>query len=274
MKRTLAAALAAAIGIGAWCMGAGETAPAGVSFEVQGLRIVKPAPGGNDKMRAFNWLPSTTVALLVTVPEGGLVAFDDDGSKVTSFTDDKGKDLSKPETKDSFQDKASFQTSPTISEDGKQCSTEITAPGVPTKGATALTISGKIGFQIATQKKEFTAEKVALQAGTKISAGPIALTIARAGKPEWGGSEGTFSVTLQAKQDLDSIAHIQFFDAAGKKIEASRASTGRSAVMGAVTVDWEYNLKAKVETAKIVITYWTDMKKVALPVSLTVGVGL
>ena len=44
-------------------------------------------------LRAFRWRKGTTVALLVTVPEGGLIAVNRDETKVAKMTDDRGTDL-------------------------------------------------------------------------------------------------------------------------------------------------------------------------------------
>lgn len=273
--RTLALIIVALAALPASAALAGEAAPAGITVTAQGLRIIKAPPGGNDKLRAFNWSPGTSVALLVTAPAGGLVSFDREASKVTAFTDDKGTDLTKSEAKQKFMwDKTGFEMMPSFSDDGKQCATEVRAPGVPAAGATLLNVAGEIALQVATQKKDFAAENVALKPDTKIAAGPIPFTITKTGKPEWGGDDAAFAVTLEAKQDLHNVAEVQFFDAAGKKIEAKRGSSSRMGFMNNVTVTWEYNLKAKAETAKIVITYWMDMRQVSVPFALRLGVGL
>ena len=194
---------------------------------------------------------------------------------MTSLADDKGKDLAKAEVQQRFgRHEAAFEPGGTISEDGKYCTMEVTAPGVPTKGATTLTLSGQAVLRVATQKKDFAAENVALKPGTTVKAGPISFSITRAGKSEWGGSGSAFSVTFETKQNLDAVADIQFFDAAGKKIEAERTAWGTMGFAGNVTAQWTYDLKRKVDSAKIVIWYWTDMKKVTVPLDLTVGVGL
>ena len=73
-----------------------------LSVAALGLRIVRPAPDGNEECRAFNWDAGTTVVLILSSADGGLVALDRDASKVTSFTDDQGKDLTKAEVKGGF----------------------------------------------------------------------------------------------------------------------------------------------------------------------------
>jgi hypothetical protein len=252
---------------------AAAAATAAATFEASGLRIVKPVPGGDDHLRGFNYSPGTSLGILVTAAQGGIIAIDGDASQVASVTDDKGKDLTKPDIKSEFgDDKAEFGMMPEISADGKRCQMEVNAPGVPTKGATALSVTGTVVLQMATQKKDFTADKVVFKPGAQIKAGDIAFTVESVDKPE--GDDSDFSVTLAAKQSLDSVAEIQFFDAAGKKIESARNSSMRSGFGDSVSVTWKYGLKTKVAPAKLVVSSWTDLKKVTLPVNLTVGVGL
>ncbi|MBN1669663.1 MAG: hypothetical protein JXR37_01435 [Kiritimatiellae bacterium] len=272
-SRIMAAVWGAVVGIAAWGVAANAAEPADVTVEVHGLRIVKPTPGGNQKMRAFNWSPGTTVALLLTVPGGGLLGLDPDASRVKAIMDDKGKDLSKPDVPSKFGGNTpKFGMMPTVSEDGKLCSAELTAPGSPTKGATQLTIAAEVALWVATQKKDFTAEKVALKPGATISAGPIPFTIKSAGKPEWG--DAALSVAIQAKKKLDDIADIQFFDAQDKKVDANRGQTESMGFGDRVTVTWTYALSRKVDSAKIVVSYWTDKHQVTVPLRMTVGMGL
>ena len=50
MQTRIVATLAAVIAMSSWGVAADGTAPPGATVEVQGLRIVKPAPGGNDNL--------------------------------------------------------------------------------------------------------------------------------------------------------------------------------------------------------------------------------
>jgi hypothetical protein len=291
--------ITALLGIGAIIGGSVTTAygaDAPITVAVQGVRIIKPLLEGSDDLRAFGEPPGATVALLLTAPDGGLVLFDGDSSHVTSCVDDKGKDLTNPEPGgevDGEPEIPNFGPFPTFRNDGRHCSLELSVPGVPTKGASVLTVSGKVVVKVAKRKKDFAAETVALKVGTVIDAGPIPLRIKRAGQPQWGGNE-PLGVMFEAKQNLDSIATIRFFEGTGKEIEAKEVSRnhGRlspgdvvTAVLGnhsdhATTKPaWsfsaiEYRLKTKVDSAKVVITYWSDMKPVAVPFDLTVGLGL
>ena len=56
--------------------------------QVCGIRVVGQGYENDEELlRAFHWRKGTTVALLVTVPEGGLIAVNRDETKVT--TDDR-----------------------------------------------------------------------------------------------------------------------------------------------------------------------------------------
>ena len=88
-----------------------------------------------------------------------------------------------------------------------------------------------------------------------------------------------FGIEFYAKQSLDAVIRMRFFDAAGKEIESeqggrssSKYSDGGPASEPEETI--EYQLKTAVDTAKIVITCWTDLKEVAVPLELKVGMGL
>jgi hypothetical protein len=276
MKANIIASLAIFIGISAWAIAADDSTQSDITIEAHGLRIGKPVPGYNDDELTFDRMPpGTSVGLLIKVPQGGLVVFDCDSSKLKSFIDDKGKDLTKPDIKKEYGLLPPFEVVPHISEDGKLCRATLTVPGIPAKDATKMTISGEVVMKIATQKKDYSAEKIELKKDTKINAGPIPLNITRVGKPELSGGEYNFAIVLEAKQNLDSIADIQFFDAAGKKIESNRCGVSWDNLkpMNDYTVSWEYQLKDKVDAAKIVITYWDDMKTVVVPFNLKIGVG-
>jgi hypothetical protein len=259
----LAAALA---GVAA----AGEPAAPGV--QACGVRVV--APGPEEEMRAFNWTPGVTVALLVNVPGGGVIDVEDDVSKLTVFRDDKGKDLLKSGGGEGVFERAGFGMMPQISKDGRLVLLEAQAPGCPTKGAAALRLSGEAVLRVASKTEEFAAQNVAIKPNTPIQAGPIPFTVFSVGKPDFGGEEYQLQVGLQARKEVSSVADIRFFDAAGKKLEVQRSMTSSTGDGVNATVQWLYLLKDKPDAVKVVITYWTDMRQVRIPFDLSVGLGL
>ncbi len=253
-------------------------APAGTTVELRAIRVETAAPQGYDELVGVTWEIGTTASILITLPNGGIIAFDERASKVTSFKDDQGKDMLAGAEKDSFRGPG-IGNFPKVSKDGKKLAFNAYSKTVPTKGAKSLAIVGEAILQAATQKQDFTAPNVALKDNTEFNAGGIAFTIAKAGKPEasfgFGGQDKKeFAVTLRAKQDLGDVVDIKFLDGAGKNLEATRG-TGSTMRFGAiVTVEREYQFKAKTETATIVVTRWTDLKQLKIPFTFTVGLGL
>lgn len=260
------------------CMGAmawaGQTAFAedGASkteLTACGLRVVPKPYEGNDMMRAFNAFEGTSLAILVHQPSGGLISFDSDASKIESFTDDKGKDLLKSSSDFGMP---ALPMSPDFSEDGKAVIIEVNGGQTPAKGATSLNVKGKLIFKAATQKKSYTHKDLELKADAKVNAGPIEMTIGRAGKPEWG--EEPLEIVLQAKKRLDEIASIRFLDADGKEIESSPSGSMTMAFGDDVSVERSYALTKKVDKVTVEISYWTDMKDLEVPLDLTASLGL
>jgi len=262
--------------------------PAGVApaadaprVKVCGLRIVAKGYGqGMSGLRPLNGMEGASLAVLVHVPDGGLISFDKKASKLAQFVDDKGTNLLQPVRKagrSRFQfgsGRPVFGPFPKISKDAKAAMMEISAGRVPAKGASKLTAKGTFVFKRATAKKTATHKNVALKPGAKIKAGPASFEVTKVGKPKWSMGGAKFAVTLKTTQDLSMIAKIRFQDAAGKEIKARLGSTTTMGMFGARTVTREYHLSKKLDRATVVVEYWQDMQTVKVPFSVTASVGL
>jgi hypothetical protein len=239
------------------------------TVEVRGLRVVAAGYGdGMRGLRAFNWSKGVTLALLVQIPDGGIIDLDDDASKLDKFTDDKGTNLL---VGGDTWGKVGIGGFASISKDGKACLAELNGKSVPIKGATQVWASGTLVLKCASKKKTVQHKKIALKKGTKIP-GAIPFTIDKVGKPDWG--DAALQVTLAAKQDLSSVAEIKFFDAQGKEIESSSAGSSSMRMGPVVNIKRSFNLKKKATNVTIAVTYWTDMRIVKLPFNVKTGVGM
>jgi len=240
---------------------------------VVGLRIIGPGYGDNMHMRAFFKQPGTTVALLVKSPKGGLIELDRKVSRVATFTDDKGTDMTKSVKRGKWgTKKAGFGAFPKISKDTKACLVELHSPIVPAKGAKIVKAAGTLVFKTATKKKTFKQTGVVLKVGTKIKAGKIPFEIVKTGKPKWGKAKLT--ITLKTNRDILDIAAIRFLDAADKPIKSTGAGGSAMRMGKNVTVNRSFNLFRKVESVTVAIDYWMDMKVVKVPFSVKTTVGL
>lgn len=248
---------------------AGEVdSPPPITVETCGLRVVAPTSEGAGDLRAFNQFAGTTVALQVVRPSGGLISFDRDASRLEIFADDRGTNLL---VKKGFMSPG-FGAWTRISDDGRVAMLEVNGGALPSSGARQIDIKGNLVFKVATEKKTFQQKKVSLTAGTKIQAGPIAFTIKEVGKPGWG--DEPVQITLEAKQEVDSLFSVRFLDDAGREIKSAAASSSRMKMFNSVVVEKSYRLAEKVDSLTIELTYWMDMQTVELPLDLSASVGL
>jgi hypothetical protein len=235
-----------------------------------------------EELRAFNFDEGTTLALLVTVPEGGLVSVNTEKMR-SRLTDDKGTDLTAARAAFGMH----LQMPPQISPEGKACLIEVSGQRAPAKGAAALTAAGTIYLQCGSRQESARQANVPLKPGTKIAAGPIPFEISKVGKPEFSfefpgmsNQRGPtppaekFEVTLLAHQDCSKIASIAFLDAAGKDLGAKPGSSSSMGMGGMMTVEKSFILAKKVDTATILVTYWADLKEVAVPFDVKATLGL
>jgi hypothetical protein len=233
-----------------------------------GLRVVAEAYEGESEMRPFYQDNGTTVVLEVVRPEGGLIAFDENASKLVSFTDDKDTRLL---TRTGFG-RSGFGMMTKISSDGKAALIEINGNELPAKEAREIRISGTLVFTAATKTKAYQQADVPVKEGTQINAGPIPLKITGTGKPEWG--DEPLQITLEARQDLQGLASIRFLDSDGKEIEAADAGRSRMSFGNQVQEERSYNLKRKVDKVTVEVTYWTDKQELKVPMEVVARLGL
>ena len=245
-----------------------EAAGPNARVEARGVRVVGPAYGDEmGGLRAFNWSQGVSLAVLVEMPEGGLIAFDDDKSKLVALTDDKGASLLKGEE---FHEGFGMMTS--ISDDGKACLVEINGQGLPGKDASRIRAAGTMVFRCGSTKKTFQDANVAVKVGAKVNAGAVPFEITEVGKPDWG--DEPLQIKLTTHQEIPEIAEIKFLDNAGREIESSQAGTMTTTMFNKVTVERYFNLSRKTDSLAVAITYWTDMKTVSVPFSVEAGLGL
>jgi len=258
--------------------------PAAPKVEVRGICIAGAAYGSGMEALSFYSVKGTTVVLLVTVPEGGLIAADSEKMKLDKLTDDKGTDLT---AATGTAGEMRMAPMPRISKDGKACLVELNGPQLPAQGATAILASGTIALKCGSKKETARQENVALKPGTKVSAGPVAFDISKVGKPQFsfgfmgrGAAPSTtppaeeLEVTLHATQDCSAIANIAFLDAAGKDLGARSGSSMTMSGLGMKSVEKSFVLPKKVDAATIVITYWADLKEILVPFDVKATLGL
>ena len=224
------------------------------------------------------------MALLVTVPEGGLIAVNRDETKITRMTDDRGTDLTVSSKEAAREPQVSRGAQ--VSADGKACIIEVNGQEAAAVGADYIAVAGTISLKCGSRKEIGRQEKVELKPGTEVTVGGMSFTISKTGKaprtfelpkPDETATETppAFEVTLQTKQDWSDIANVTFLDAAGKDLGARAGSTGSASAGGRVlTAVKSFILPQQAETATIVVTGWEEFKDVEVPFDLKATVGI
>jgi hypothetical protein len=239
-------------------------------WNVQVVGVMVVAPEGGKDNRSFCWKPGTTVSASLTLSAGNIVKLNQEESKLISFTDDKGTDLTAgPQSQDPFNKPGiSFQ----FSEDGKAAAIfDMKASGQPAKGATSLNISGTLNAQIAGSTKQFTVENVEMKTNVSFTLGDLPLRISEVGtnRNAWMAKDYKYSITFSSPRDMEGISSLEFFDAQGNKIPARKSSWGG----GFLGYMMQFDIKQNVDRAKIVANCWQDLKTVDVPISIKTGVG-
>lgn len=266
LRTTVLAVAVLTVGI---CCQAGQT----ISVEARGISVAGPGYGDfMDGVQPFHNNGGTRVALMLLAPDGGLLSFNENASKVSTFQDDKGKNLLLTKQK-TFRGPG-FSAFPKISKDTKACILEVHSPEVPTKGAVEITLVGEAVMLTATQKQDFPVENVALKSGTIFKGGELNFEIKKCAKSEFD-PKFPLEIEFAFKQDTTTLVGLKFFDAAGAEVACQRGGSSRMSFGNNINETVTFRLKQALPAAsKIVVTTWMDMKEVRIPVSVKVGPGL
>ncbi len=247
-------------------------APAQTQVAIKGLRIVAEPYNADSSMRPFNWFDGTTLVLQITHPDGGLIVFDHDASRLDRFVDDRGTDLlAKQQDPGQAFSASGFEREADISGDGTTALLELSGPSLPTDGATTIQAEGTAVFHTATSQTTFAHDGLVVRPDEEFSVGPIAFILTESGKPAWGSDP--LEVTIETKQDTAPIAAVRFFNTNGDRIAASRTGTMTWGVLGKTTTQFTYSLGQEAKTLAVEIDYWTDMVKTEVPFDVSASVG-
>jgi hypothetical protein len=269
-------------------------------IEVVGLTVEKVATAPKSEARAVGnggmMVPGptmrlgrfiqegTTVSLHVAIPGRTITGFDDKESKLTVFKDDKKTDLAKakPKPKDAG---VGFNFGPgnspltaEIEPGGHSCYVDVKGPAVPAAGAGRISLKADLVFKCGEGEKTDEQKDVALTDGTKITVGPVPMTV----KPGQGfgvnlpgqpaANQGT-NITLRTERPLTAIKSVAFFGADGKEIKSQKTGFSGGGFGENIQMDTWYRLEKKVDKVGVKVTYFEKIVNLSVPVDLSVGIG-
>ncbi len=239
---------------------AAPSAPAAApQISATAIRVVGPGLGANgSELRPFNEQPGTTVALSVQAPRGsGIVAIDDDASKLEAFSDDKGQSLLEEGRVGPF---------PKVAEDGSVALFEVEVRARPSTGATSVSVQGTIAMTVAGGSKPIRAASVRLEEGQSFKIGSATLTIGET-SVEGDARKITFGLPRSV---LSTIREVRFFDAKNAPIEARRTGSGYFNEKAQLEVE----AQTKDKTATVEFEMWQNLRTIKVPFKVQAGLGL
>ena len=243
---------------------AGATAVAGVqdravTVEAAGLRIVQPPYNDEQQMRAFNQHPGTHLAVLIQVPQGGLIDIDDGASELAAFTDDRGTDLL---AGDRRFGRTGVGRRARISSDGRAALVTINGPNQPAPEATGIRAEGVLKLSRAEGTETATADRVALEPDTSFTLDGRQFTVSRVER-----IFGERMVRFRTDMPIDEIATMRFLDAEGNDI------TGSGRMHGGAVIGRSIDADADVSELTVQVELYRGMDTVSVPLELEVSIG-
>jgi hypothetical protein len=202
----------------------GQAAPApDVSVQAIGLRVVAESPDKDLTMGALGAMgKGTSLVLLVQSKGKQIVKLDELGSSLRVLQDDKGTDLRGAPSKAAGLSTAAFGPQSSVfqmpafgfmqtSKDGKAGLIEVNGGSLPAKGSAGIKAEGTLKLSLGSEKTTQRQQSVPLKEGTKITVGPVPLTIVKV--EQAAGAAGAkaepkvaFTITPEAGQALGGVA--------------------------------------------------------------------
>ncbi|MGD0383120.1 MAG: hypothetical protein ABSA77_06325, partial [Thermoguttaceae bacterium] len=250
--------------------------------ELISLRIDKTAPGEN--IARMGGHPGTSLAFWIADPENRLVAFNQKESKIESFVDDKGTDLSElmpgPFVWSRFGEFRGNRVSP----GGYQV--EVGGDSFPAPGATKISLKATLVFRRASNEKTIEEKDVPVKSGRKVKAGSLQLSIEamseeklKENEPRNRGFRGNdlpetkMGISLAASEPLESIKSVLFFNPKGDEIKITTSGQSENSALLWKTYARDFWLAEKHDAVTVKITYYENVETLKMPLSVDTGLG-
>lgn len=238
-------------------------------IEVKGVKIISDGYGTDiDGLKPFNQFKGTSIACLVTLPNGGIIKFDQDNSRINEFIDNLGTNL----INDQIPIGSGIGMMHQVSSDRKAVMFEINGLNLPNNKATSIKAKGYVSLKTANHKKQYKIDGVAIKIGTKFNIAGIHLEISKIGKPKWG--DGVVTIEFNSKYDMSKIAGIKFYDTKSVLIKSSSGGSGIQTMDKIKTYERSYTLHKQHDFLNLSITCWDDMKTIKVPFDINTSIGL
>lgn len=205
-----------------------------------------------DGFKTFNSEKGTVMAVIISVTEGSIVAFDADKAKFTLG--------GKP---------AEVRFGGDISNDHKHLKLEVeTSAAITTAELATLKLDGTLSITTATGSMEIKSDPFKVKPGTQVTFTTTKLPAERSLAIEESWSDDPFQVSFKSNRTFDEFINIAFTGADGKLLESSRDTSSTMTMMGKTTAHVSYTFKQKTDKLVMVLSAWTGCESKPLKISL------
>jgi hypothetical protein len=252
---------------------AGPTKAPDRGVELVGLSVAKPKPGDKfGRSMASGLQAGTRLHLQIRRPDVSIVDLDTEASKLETFTDEKGTDLSKADR--AGWKSRSWLSWPEVSKDGHTASFGVTSKRVPAAGAKELHLKAAIVLRCGSAVKNAEVKDLALKKGSKLAAGSLTMTVKSV--QDGGGWDEDTKMTLEltSRRPFTPVKKLTFLAPDGKEIKHHLQGRGSASFGGSTTYTRSYALARKVEAATVRIEYYSKVQTLTVPVDVAAGLGL
>ncbi len=264
---------------GAASASASPSAVGDTKIEIMGLQIARPVPPSREPQGGFTIMAGpfgsggTTLNLLLANPKRNIIGMDSKKSRIAALVDDKKTNLLETAKRDNDFGGSMFgPLQLNVAPGGHQCTLEVKAPQIPARGATTIQLDALVVLQCGADEKTVEQKGLALKQGSKITVGPVPMTVERVEDSNFGDSK--MMVSLSATKSVDAIKEVAFLAADGSPIKHEQTGRGQSGFGGNITYETSYGLAQKVDSVTIKVTFFNKVEELPVPLKMQIGVGL
>jgi hypothetical protein len=224
----------------------------------------------------------TSLTFLVTASKGCIVGIDYANCKLIAFRDDIGKDLGESFRK-GLLDKVRGNPNPPRWVQGQQGGADrnvwrimVGSPDMPSEGALAITLKGKVAFVFSAKEKTAKVKDIELKAGRKLDFGGIKMEITAVPDGWMGGmpvTPDTTSFGIKWEQEGEILKELRFLRADGTEIQAMLRGSSQNGNEGRMSVSRFFVINEKIAKVSVSVTYFDETRRVGVPIDITTGVG-
>lgn len=233
---------------------------AGIEVKPAGMQVVwNDGAEHFNGFKTYNSKPGIQVVLMLFTDGERFVAMDNKASKI-AVEGAKGQ--------------CWFFGSQSLSKDGKVMKVRVDAEGAKNSGG-KVSVKGDVVITTASSKGKLSTGMIEWKKGAMVKfpkeSGLPTFKISEIGKPKWGDEK--WEVTLECNAEFEKFVSVQFVDDQGNEQEGKRGSWSSMGMGGIKKVSVSYKAKKPITKGEMVIEYWQGIKKVKVPVDLSLGIN-